>query len=128
MSPSLGRQPASRVLVGDGNQLDDLVEHIYLDSSKKDPMHGHCEIYLSSSHEDAGLRLISELVCILYRIGEIGVRLSPDVKISYSHVDIASLTSADIKMNSAIRIHPMFFLSLKGNTMQGEEDKMVDAA
>jgi hypothetical protein len=122
-----GTPVAVESLVGDRDRIDEFVESVYLDDNKRDPMHEQCEMYLSSPGDDAALRLVREMVCILYRIGAIGVRLSQDVKVAYSHVDVPSMASSSIGMDAAIRIHPMFFLALKGNARQ-EEIAIEDAA
>lgn len=108
-------QPVTLDSLAKGEELQDLVQSILLDDRhKRDPFYAFAEAYLLSS-ENSEFNLVRRMVRILYRIGAIGVRKTPDDKVRYAHTDTATVEDAELFPEPTVRFHQMFVPALVGN-------------
>ncbi len=66
---------------------------------------------------------LKEIIHLLYQIGILGIKKSPQYPIMYSYEDISSISITDINSDCRIYIHPAFFSALKVNVKAMEIDR-----
>jgi len=80
------------------------------DKAAFDPLYGPA---MSLVDKRCGrLDFAREVASILYRVGAIGVKLRPDERVSFSHIDHPIVLPALIGEDCRIRIHPMLYSAL----------------
>ncbi|MGE3063991.1 MAG: ATP-binding protein [Hyphomicrobiaceae bacterium] len=107
-------QPTTLEVLSKGPELQDLVQAILIeDQNRRDPFYSFAEAYLLSS-ENSEFNLVRRMVRVLYRIGAIGVRKSPEDKIRYAHTDTPTVEDSELVPESSVRFHQMFAPALLG--------------
>lgn len=87
--------------------LDDLALLITTEGRQDfDPMFEYANSYVDQKQKDA-LVFLQHVVATLYRTGAIGVKLAPNERYLYSHVDEPLIAPARLTPFTRIRIHPM---------------------
>lgn len=71
-----------------------------------DPIHDLCCAYVEGKRKQA-LEVLCELIAVLYRTGAIGIKLSPQDKLIYSHLNQPLISPDLVSVESKIRLHPM---------------------
>lgn len=71
-----------------------------------DPVFDLCQSYLDSKKANA-LDILCQILSILYRTGAIGLKLSPQDRFAYAHIDQPLISPQLISASSKIRLHPM---------------------
>lgn len=71
-----------------------------------DPVFDICQNYLESKGH-AQLDVLCEVLSILYRTGAIGLKLAPQDKFVYSHLNQPLISPQMITLDSKVRLHPM---------------------
>ena len=59
------------------------------------------------------LSFIREIIAVLYRVGAIGIKLTPGDKFIYSHIDDPLIIPSHISDKSKIRVHPMLHATFR---------------
>jgi len=108
----LGRFKKSSIVFAEFSEnakVDDLALKILDTKGAFDPIRALAEQYCSSSvSADA---LMKEIATTLYRVGAVGLKISPTDKMFYSHINSPLLDGSSLMKESRVRIHPMLFSS-----------------
>jgi hypothetical protein len=72
----------------------------------KDPMHELCTNYVEGKKRDP-IDIIQEVMAILYRTGAVGIKLNPQDRYNYAHLDQPIIAPAVISLKAKVRLHPM---------------------
>ena len=91
---------------------DDLALLVMEDSRVAfDPIFDHSNSYTDGRIDS--LRLVQEILAILYRVGAIGIKLEISERYLYSHLDEPMVSPLRIEKSSKIRFHPMLHGALR---------------
>lgn len=77
-----------------------------------DPLSKLSKIYTEASSTSILNEIAFLLVSQMYRIGIVGVKLNPDRRYEYSHLDNPILSEGTLTLETKVRIHPMFHRAL----------------
>ena len=89
------------------DKVDDFCTAVW--SSPKisfDPVHDLCQAY-ADGRRKAALDVLVELTTILYRTGAVGVKIGPQDRFVYSHIDQPLIAPQLLSIDTKVRLHPM---------------------
>lgn len=88
-------------------KIDDFCTSVW--ASQKisyDPVWDLCQAYADGRKKTA-LDVLVELIAILYRTGAVGVKISPQDRFVYSHLDQPLIAPQLLSVETKVRLHPM---------------------
>lgn len=94
-------------LAGENSVIDDFC--LTICSSPQidhDPLHAVCQAHVDGKSSD-DFSVIQEAAAVLYRTGAIGIKLSPQDRFTYSHIDAPIVSPTLLTRETKIRLHPM---------------------
>ncbi len=71
-----------------------------------DPVWELCNRYAEDGRKIA-FDVVAELAAILYRVGGVGIKISPQDRFFFAHIDQPLISAQVLSANSKIRLHPM---------------------
>ena len=89
------------------DKVDDFC--LYMCSTGKvsfDPFYDICYSYVESGKAKQ-IDVICELAAVAYRTGAIGIKLNPQDRFIYGHIDNPLVSPKLITLSSKVRLHPM---------------------
>lgn len=91
---------------------DVAIEISDLPNIEHDPIY---KLATSYCHNNASYRFafVREVIVVLYRVGAIGVKLTPSDKFIYSHIDEPLINQQHISDRTKIRIHAMLHAAFR---------------
>jgi hypothetical protein len=90
--------------------IEELALPLTEDRVDLDPLHGLAnDLFSGNMNSDDFAR---EVICVLYRVGAIGLKPNPRDRFYYSHMDQPVMDVTGVEDESRIRIHPMLHRSL----------------
>lgn len=97
------------------DQWDDLALRIGSDGeSIRDPIGAAAKEHATKADAASRLDLVKTCTAVLYRIGAIGLRVRPDQRILYPHIDIQTIDEGLLTGSSEVRLHPMLAAGMAG--------------
>ncbi len=89
------------------DKIDDFCTVVWASSKISfDPVWDLCQAY-ADGRKKTSLHVLAELTAILYRTGAVGVKISPQDKFVYSHMDQPLIAPQLLSVNTRVRLHPM---------------------
>lgn len=89
------------------DKIDDFCTAVWASSKISfDPVWDLCQAY-ADGRKKTSLHVLAELTAILYRTGAVGVKISPQDKFVYSHMDQPLIAPQLLSVNTRVRLHPM---------------------
>jgi energy-coupling factor transporter ATP-binding protein EcfA2 len=89
------------------DKIDDFCTVVWTSSKISfDPVWDLCQAY-ADGQKKTSLHVLTELTAILYRTGAVGVKISPQDKFVYSHMDQPLIAPQLLSVNTRVRLHPM---------------------
>jgi len=85
--------------------------------SNFDPLHHACQVRINGKGE--AFRVVQEAVAVLYRTGVVGLKLQPQDRFLYSHLDQPFISADLLRPETRIRLHPMLHASYNLQDAQG---------
>lgn len=99
--------------IGNDGSIDDLALSICSDQKIDfDPFYEVSKKYIEEKNSSS-LEYSKEIIVLLYRVGAVGVKLSPDERYVYSHIDTPLLHSSMISDTARVAIHPMLWAAYR---------------
>ena len=94
-------------------KVDELAFEIAADAgSIRDPLFSFAGDQLDNLQHGAKIQFVQHAVSALYRVGAVGVKLRPDERFIYSHLDAPVISPEALSGEVRVRIHPMLHLCL----------------
>jgi hypothetical protein len=94
-------------------KVDELAFEIAADANVvRDPLFPFASDGTDNHKQGAKIRFVQHVVSVLYRVGAVGVKLRPDERFIYSHLDAPVISPEVLSGEVRVRIHPMLHLCL----------------
>lgn len=88
-------------------KIDDFCLFICSCAKKEhDPVYDLCFSYVEGASKNS-LDVLCEIISIIYRTGAIGIKLSPQDRFIYSHIDQPLISPKLLAVDLKVRLHPM---------------------